>query len=286
MTDNEREREGKKVLDAIGKIDPDLITEAEPKQAEAKATAAPVTKLPFFRRHTYAIAMAACAVLIVAGAIVLGVLLNKPKDPSGTEIAMAGTETDATASAPKSTAAATASTIAAKRDDSAEEKGDSLHSPKYEDIMSPIGDSGASYYKLDGADGMHSAIEAEPARERPVAAPGEDTPAIDPALPTEDGRDKFGLLTAGRWNDNANWGFFKNLVTTGKITFPAYGLDPIARTAVTVKNKAGEAVKGIKVEAIYSDDEATVWTAVTNDDGVAYIFLPPGRYVHTMQRVR
>ncbi|MBR6366688.1 MAG: VWA domain-containing protein [Lachnospiraceae bacterium] len=274
MTDNERERESKKVLDAIGQIDPDLIAEAEPKQAEAKATAEEVIKLPFFRRHIYAIAMAACAVLIVAGAIVLGVLLNKPKDNSGTDIAMAGTEVDSTAPAPKSTAAAAASTVpAAKSDDAAEDKGVSILVPDHEAFVPPREDTGM-HYKVDKSEGIPSVVEVAPGVERPDVAPGADTPPVDPAMPTEDGRDMFGLLTAGRWNDNANWGFFKNLVTTGKIAFPAYGLDPIAKTAVTVKNAAGEAVQGIKVEAIYSDDEATVWTAVTNDEGVAYIFLP------------
>ena len=99
----------------------------------------------------------------------------------------------------------------------------------------------------------------------PIEGGGDDVKVPD---------DQIGVLTAGRWNDNANWGFFKNLVTTGKITFPVYDLDPVSRSAVTVKNESGAAVEGIKVEAVYSDDNSVIWSGVSNKEGTAYLFLP------------
>lgn len=80
-----------------------------------------------------------------------------------------------------------------------------------------------------------------------------------------------GQLTAGEWNDNNNWGFFSNLVNSGTISFPSFGIYPNNRTAVTVKDKDGSAV--VNAQARLLDENGNVlWNAVTNKDGTAYLF--------------
>ena len=101
-----------------------------------------------------------------------------------------------------------------------------------------------------------------------------DEPAIDDILtpPTPIQDPEAGLLTAGEWNDNDNWGFFINLVNAQKISFPSYGIDPCFRTKVTVKdNTDKQPVVNAKV-SIYGKDNALIWTAVTDKNGVAYLF--------------
>ncbi len=81
-----------------------------------------------------------------------------------------------------------------------------------------------------------------------------------------------GLLTAGVWNDNDNWGFFSNLVNNRKITIPAqYGLIPTNRTQVTVTDKNSGPVVNAKVKAL-TDKGEVIWSAVTDKNGVAYLF--------------
>lgn len=80
-----------------------------------------------------------------------------------------------------------------------------------------------------------------------------------------------GQLTAGEWNDNANWGFFTNLVTTNKIAFPSFGLDPTGRIMITVKDASGNPTAN--VNAVLTDESGkTLWSAVTDNMGRAYLF--------------
>ena len=74
-------------------------------------------------------------------------------------------------------------------------------------------------------------------------APSEITsvPEIEP---------QAGLLTAGEWNDNNNWGFFTNLVNSDRIAFPSFDIDPRFRTAVTVSDKDGK----VSMVAMASDE--------------------------------
>ena len=81
----------------------------------------------------------------------------------------------------------------------------------------------------------------------------------------------YGQLTAGEWNDNANWGFFSNLVNGGKIYFPSFGLDPVNRTKITVKDNSGKAVVNASV-SLKKDDGTVIWTAVSNKNGEAFLF--------------
>ncbi len=88
--------------------------------------------------------------------------------------------------------------------------------------------------------------------------------------PPDDGSQPF-VLTAGEWNDNANWGFFTNLVHTGRIAFPSYGLDPVHKMQVTVNN-GGTPAANQTVTLL--DGETAIWKAKTDKSGTAYLFYP------------
>ncbi len=80
-----------------------------------------------------------------------------------------------------------------------------------------------------------------------------------------------GLLTAGRWNDNDNWGYFTNLVNKGAIAFPSYGLNPCNRISVTVKNSESTPLPNQTVTLADSDGK-TIWESVSDKTGIAYLF--------------
>ncbi len=110
--------------------------------------------------------------------------------------------------------------------------------------------------------------------EEPVPEPDDSSVTEEPSeLP------EAGQLTAGEWNDNNNWGFFSNLVNAGTISFPAFGLDPTNRTAVTVKDSDGNAVVNAKV--VLKDGSSEVWHAVTDKSGTAYLFGSGDSYTVT-----
>lgn len=81
-----------------------------------------------------------------------------------------------------------------------------------------------------------------------------------------------GLLTAGVWNDNDNWGFFTNLVKTGTITFPSYCTPTTNRLKVKLKNNSNQVIKNAKIELISTDDNV-IWTSITDKNGIAYLFF-------------
>ncbi|MCI8308411.1 MAG: VWA domain-containing protein [Lachnospiraceae bacterium] len=94
--------------------------------------------------------------------------------------------------------------------------------------------------------------------------------ATDETHPAEP-KAEAGLLTAGRWNDNNNWGYFTNLVKKDSIAFPSYGLNPCNRIAVTVKNSNGDALPNRTV-TLEDTDGKTLWESVSDKTGVAYLF--------------
>ncbi len=102
----------------------------------------------------------------------------------------------------------------------------------------------------------------------------ESSEASDSSAPS-DQTPKAGQLTAGEWNDNDNFGFFSNLVDSGKITFPSYGLDPRYRTAVTVRNEEGKALPNVKAELL-NESNKVLWTGITDKKGNAYLFCKEG----------
>ncbi len=78
------------------------------------------------------------------------------------------------------------------------------------------------------------------------------------------------VLTASEWNDNDNWPFFTNLVNSGRITFPVYGLDPTHRIKVTVNGGAYAGVELLDAKG------SVIWKTEAGKDGVAYLFYKEG----------
>lgn len=91
------------------------------------------------------------------------------------------------------------------------------------------------------------------------------------AMDTDSENDKIGVLTAGEWNDNTNWGFFTNLVKNNKIEIPTWCPNICNRVKVEVKNTSGNAVTNETV-SLYNKDGSIIWTSITNKDGIAYLF--------------
>ncbi len=122
--------------------------------------------------------------------------------------------------------------------------------------------------------GSDPVLPAEPSSD--TILPSDDVISGDPDFPIEiidpvQPEPQAGLLTAGEWNDNANWGFFSNLVNSDTIQFPSFGLDPRYRYKTTVKNKDGQPVVNAKV-TLYGYNNNVLWTTVTDHNGVAYMF--------------
>ena len=145
-----------------------------------------------------------------------------------------------------------------------------------EDIVSPakpvdsiIDDSGKVSHEIEYEPIPEPAIDPE----IPIDDPGE--PIVDPIVePRPEIPVEPFLLTAGRWNDNKNWGFFKNLISTNTIEFPVFDIDPTNRSAVHLLSKEDDsALAGYRVDLVTLDtDERVIWSAVTNAEGYAYLF--------------
>ena len=58
-----------------------------------------------------------------------------------------------------------------------------------------------------------------------------------------------GLLTAGEWNDNYNWTFFRNLIANQQLILPSFGMNPINRITVSVVSEDGNPVKNANVHS-------------------------------------
>lgn len=93
----------------------------------------------------------------------------------------------------------------------------------------------------------------------------------DSTVDTDIENDKIGVLTAGEWNDNDNWGFFTNLVKNNKIEISTWCPNICNRVRVEVKDISGNAVPNETV-SLYDKDDNIIWTSVTNKDGIAYLF--------------
>jgi len=103
-----------------------------------------------------------------------------------------------------------------------------------------------------------------------------DEPIDEPIVEEPDVVAEAGMLTAGEWNDNDNWGFFSGIVNKDLVSFPSYGIDPTQRIAVTVKNESGENLPNAKVQLL-AEDGNSIWNAVTNKNGIAYLFETDGK---------
>ena len=98
----------------------------------------------------------------------------------------------------------------------------------------------------------------------------EPTEPYDPQFQAEAFR-----LTAAEWNDNANWPFFVNLVNSGMIEFPAFGVDPRNRVKVILKDQNGGALYDEEV-ILYDQPGNQLWKGRSNKDGICYLFYPEG----------
>lgn len=79
-----------------------------------------------------------------------------------------------------------------------------------------------------------------------------------------------GILTAGEWSDNENWGFFTNLINTDRLTYPLFGLDPTQRIAVNVSDKNGKAAINLPVSLVSGKGDV-IWQGVTDYKGRVYL---------------
>ncbi len=79
-----------------------------------------------------------------------------------------------------------------------------------------------------------------------------------------------GLLTGGEWRDNENWGFFVNLVQTGRFQFQTFGMKPYERVVVQALAD-GRPMGQVKVK-LNTASGNTIATAVTDHEGKAYLY--------------
>ena len=134
-----------------------------------------------------------------------------------------------------------------------------------------------AFSSLEGAGEINSAEIAPaeaPAPEDDVIVEPEPVPEPEPET-TPERLSAVGMLTAGQWNDHENWGFFSNLVNTGLVSFPSFGIDPTQRIAVTVTDTNGTPLPNIQVSL--NNDTETIWKAVTDKNGNAYVFEMNGK---------
>lgn len=292
MINDDKERKGRLVLDAIANIDPDLICEAAPgegsperKQA-GEQTTRKVRMLPVYVR----IGAAAAAILLVAGVIAFGFFKifsgsGNPGQPSGLKIAsgnplsVVAIANRATEPAPV-TEAPTKTSPETSHDPEAETKSDTeatLPSKSYVVTFDPNGgsiissDSYAAAYSVrtERINNYYYSISGWTAKKVTSYTAESETLAFRNASKGSDILD----LRAASWNDNENPERFSELTTTQKVAFPVYGLDPTVRTAVCVKDTNAKQLSYIKVEAVYSDDGASIWSSYTNADGIAYLYF-------------
>ncbi len=93
--------------------------------------------------------------------------------------------------------------------------------------------------------------------------------------PAESNGEAF-VLTAAEWRDNDNWPFFTNLVSSGLIEFPSYGIDPRNRVKVNVFDEGGNPLAGEEV-VLCDEGGNTLWVTKSNKDGIAYLFYDEGQ---------
>lgn len=99
--------------------------------------------------------------------------------------------------------------------------------------------------------------------------------AVEPYEPAVYPQGEAFVLTAGQWNDNDNWPFFTNLVNSGIISFPSFGIDPRDRIKVNLVDEAGTPVANEEV-TLESSDGSEIWRATSNKEGIAYLFVEEG----------
>lgn len=121
--------------------------------------------------------------------------------------------------------------------------------------------------------GADETIESEETGDEPRIP---DTTEIDIDEPdTRNENAEAFLLTAGEWKDNDNWPFFRNLISGGRIEFPVFGMDPRNRIKVVLQDGAGNVLSHETVSLV-SEEGRTIFEAVTDKEGKAYLFFEDG----------
>lgn len=93
------------------------------------------------------------------------------------------------------------------------------------------------------------------------------------ANPDANNNEQEGSLTAGEWNDNENWDFFKKVIKSNQdfVSYQkSFSIYPSERVAVTV-NTSGKPVVNATVMG-YASNGDLIWSAVTDNNGKAYLF--------------
>jgi len=82
-----------------------------------------------------------------------------------------------------------------------------------------------------------------------------------------------GQITAGEWNDLANWDFWQNLGQEEGFSGMAqyWAIDLSSRISVNLKNNSSENIVDAKVELLNASNDV-LWTAKTDNFGMAELF--------------
>lgn len=149
---------------------------------------------------------------------------------------------------------------------SSEKKSDESSPSSSESTESYVSKESSDSATTEGFDSTESEATA-------IEAPAIEEPGAEiPASPEITNEIPAGLLTAGEWNDNNNWRFFSNLILDGQLITPTFGMNPINRIMVTILSKDQIPVKNAKVELLSSSEEV-IWEAISDYNGVAYVFF-------------
>lgn len=135
--------------------------------------------------------------------------------------------------------------------------------PTGEKNMYMLGEGGADGEAYSPTAMEDSGTAASGATSDAMVAPGPKSPGNIDAEPF--------VLTGAEYNDNANWPFFINLVNSGAISFPVFGLDPTHRVKATLTDEAGSPVSGKSVTLLDAFG-GELWRGTSDKDGNAFLF--------------
>ena len=121
----------------------------------------------------------------------------------------------------------------------------------------------------------------------PDAMPGEAAPTVSKAARPNGQKPTAGLLTAKHWNDNLNFDFWLNLIGQDS-AFRQYQdnweTSFTKRITVTVQN--GQTAIGNAVVTLLDNQGNTLWTAVSDNKGKAYLFYSAFRQTQQPAKVK
>ena len=280
-------------LKMLNDIDDKYIEEAAEKEENPQKTATVVSiqkKKPFNYKMWGSIAAAVVILAVSVTVLTFGIRAgkdNKQKNDSVLEIS--DTVESSTIINHKAEDRADAASAADESRSSEREPSAESRTSEDESYASPeekIG-SDTEYYSTDDVEkGLDPSADGVPDPSDSVTViDGGEGGTMEKPVKNDIDADAL-LLTAGRWNDNANWGFFMNLVNTGKIAFGnengLFGINPVNRVKVTIKDNDGAKLSGYKVRGrlfVSGDEEkenaaSDFWSAYTDKNGEAYLFIP------------